>query len=170
MRFPLHNRAECFEKSANRDNFGGISANRQRYALVESSSLPTRWFFTMAKASRQQTVVNIEAALRRLNGDRELLVEMAQFFREDHGELLCKIKQNQGLGDFAEVKRAAHSLKGMAGTFDAHRVTALAERLEEAADSRDEKRVSTIHKSLQTETAAMLLALDDYCLGEAEDR
>jgi len=62
---------------------------------------------------------NIADALHRVEGDTELLGELAQMFVEEHGTLVDQIATGIAAGDGETVTRAAHSLKGSVGNFSA---------------------------------------------------
>ncbi len=76
--------------------------------------------------------VNLTAALQRIGYDHSLLRDLAQFFIEDVPALLAELEASIPQGASAEVERAAHSVKGLAGNFDAHAVKSCAQKLEEA--------------------------------------
>jgi HPt (histidine-containing phosphotransfer) domain-containing protein len=59
--------------------------------------------------------------------------EMIEFFRSDSPELLNELRQSVEAGDTSRVERVAHSLKGLAATFDAEEAVAATRALEIAA-------------------------------------
>jgi HPt (histidine-containing phosphotransfer) domain-containing protein len=60
-----------------------------------------------------------EAALQSVDGDRELLVEMAELFLQDSGKLLAEIGQAIQAGDATALHHSAHTLKGSVANFAA---------------------------------------------------
>lgn len=85
--------------------------------------------------SKGSDIINQAKALELLGGDRELLISLAECFLEDAPELLRQLQAAADSRDFAGVRRAAHSLKGLAASFDATAVTTVAEEIEgEAAN------------------------------------
>lgn len=78
-------------------------------------------------------VADFEAALARLDGNRQLLTDMINFFWEDIPELLKQLDQGLCRQDAAAVQRAAHSIKGLAASFEAQRVSGCARHIEELA-------------------------------------
>lgn len=77
-------------------------------------------------------LLDIEAALTRLGGDRELLHDMLEFFTEDVPPLLQQIRTSLGEQDADQLERAAHSLKGLLANFDAGgQVVSMAAELQE---------------------------------------
>jgi HPt (histidine-containing phosphotransfer) domain-containing protein len=63
--------------------------------------------------------VELEVALARMDGDRELLGELIQIFLEDYPRLLDEIGSAIHHEDGKRLERAAHSLKGSVGNFGA---------------------------------------------------
>lgn len=96
-------------------------------------------------------VVNVSATLQRLGGDVELMRDMAEFFLEDVPELLNAIRQGLQNGDAETVARSAHSIKGLAANFDAHKTETAARDVENAARNED---LVQVHRSLPVLTAA----------------
>ncbi|WP_417849554.1 PAS domain S-box protein [Thalassoglobus sp.] len=78
-------------------------------------------------------IVNLDAALKRLGDDEELLDCMKTAFLEDSPQLLEEIKTAHENSSFPELHRAAHSLKGLASNFDAFKLVASAAEIENAA-------------------------------------
>jgi HPt (histidine-containing phosphotransfer) domain-containing protein len=70
------------------------------------------------------------AALRRAEGDVELLADMARIFLADCPRLIANIRAAVATGTPREIENAAHELKGCLGSFAAHRGFAAAEQLE----------------------------------------
>jgi two-component system, sensor histidine kinase and response regulator len=70
------------------------------------------------------------AALRRAEGDVELLADMARIFLQDCPRLIANIRAAVANGRPKEIEHAAHELKGCLGSFVARRGFAAAEKLE----------------------------------------
>ncbi|MBW3597066.1 MAG: response regulator, partial [Planctomycetes bacterium] len=94
---------------------------------------------TGAEAAESEPIeqMDLDAALERMDGNYELLADMAGFFLEDAPELLDRIRD--GIAGYApeEVQRAAHSLKGLAANFNAQRTIETAKEIEYAAEAGD---------------------------------
>ena len=88
-----------------------------------------------AAESREPPPFDYAAAIARLGNDTNLFDDMAGFFRSDSPELLQRIRAAIDASDANEVLRAAHSLKGLAATFDAKAAVAAALRVEELGRS-----------------------------------
>lgn len=70
--------------------------------------------------SDELPVVNIGPALERLDHDRGLLRDLAEFYLEDAPQLCQQIETGLAEGDLEEIIRGAHSLKGLSANFDAN--------------------------------------------------
>ena len=87
-------------------------------------------------AEPEARVFDQAAALNRVEGDEELLRELAGLFLEEAPGLLAQMRQALTTGDADGLERAAHSLKGSASNIDAHATFEAARDLESLA--RDE--------------------------------
>ncbi len=70
------------------------------------------------------------AALESVDGDKELLAEMAELFLQDSSRLVDEIEQAIERGDSSAVHHSAHTLKGSVANFAAERARALSLQLE----------------------------------------
>lgn len=74
-----------------------------------------------------------KSALEALDGERELLSQLATMFVEDAPQLLTDLENAVAADDPAAARRATHSVKGLVATFFAAPAVDLAHRLEQAA-------------------------------------
>jgi HPt (histidine-containing phosphotransfer) domain-containing protein len=88
-------------------------------------SMPTSTVLPKAAAPR-----DFSAALERLAGDQDLLKRQMKFFLDDAPGLLEDMRTSITAGDRDSLKIAAHRLKGLAASYDAHAAAELALRLE----------------------------------------
>lgn len=95
---------------------------------------------------------NLDAALRRLRGDRELLGELIRCFQEDSPKLLGRVAAAADAGDFEALCSSAHSLKGLSANFDATPTVALAAEVERAGKERDRRAASDLIPRLRAAT------------------
>jgi len=78
-----------------------------------------------------------DAALARVGGDAELLKELAELFREEWPRSLAHLRAAIESQDAAEIRSAAHGLKGAAANFGAKPAVDAASDLEKMGrDSR----------------------------------
>lgn len=82
------------------------------------------------QAVRSEEPVDWDLALRRVAGDRELLRQVLEAFREEVPRRLAELKTALAAGDVKTVHHTAHTLKGAAASIAAARAVAVAWRLE----------------------------------------
>lgn len=98
-------------------------------------------------------VAGFSGALERLDGDVELLREMARYFLADAPPLLDELNAHwERGGDWEEMSFTAHKLKGLVVTFDDSRAGQLLQDLVDATRAGDE---STIQELRPDTNAAM---------------
>ena len=78
-----------------------------------------------------QTLIDEKAALEALNGDRQLLGELAVMFAEDAPAILNELQAAVDCQDAVTAHRSIHSLRGLSSTFFAADIVELAGRLEQ---------------------------------------
>lgn len=74
------------------------------------------------EAHTTDRLVDIQTALRNLNGNRENLYGLLQRFRERHLGDAAKIQQSLLTDDSAEAQRLAHSLKSLTATLGIEKI------------------------------------------------
>lgn len=107
-------------------------------------------------------ILHLDAALKRLGGDRELLSHMVRLFFEDSPGLLDRIDEMIDRNQPADVQRAAHSLKGLCANFDAQFATAAALAVEDAAKVEAMEQVRRGVVPLKEEVQRLKAALRPY--------
>jgi CheY-like chemotaxis protein len=110
--------------------------------------------------------VDWPAALAAVDGDRELLREVAQAFLEECPRLLDELQYALNGGDAAVVRRAAHTLKGGASTFGARAARDQSSRLEELGRLGDFSRARESLSALGEELARLNRELSHFVNGE----
>jgi HPt (histidine-containing phosphotransfer) domain-containing protein len=109
--------------------------------------------------------MNRQAALKRLGGDERLFADLVQFFEGDAPALLEQADQGVRSRNPEEVRRAAHTLKGLAAGFEAEAAAAAALRLEQLAHSGAVAGGEAALAELRREVARLLEALRPYRRG-----
>lgn len=117
---------------------------------------------TEAEPSGLETVADFNAALARLRGDRGLLLDMMSFFLDDAPGLLDTVKECVGQNKLSEAERAAHSLKGLAATFDAVEAIAAAREVELACHGEKSDGLDKLVVRLESETDRLMCCLRGY--------
>jgi CheY-like chemotaxis protein len=104
-------------------------------------------------------VMDMAAATMRLEGDVELLKEIADVFLEQSPQLLLRIKEAAERGDSKTVERAAHTIKGSVSNFAAEPAYRAAQKLEEMGRHGDINRAGEACADLESEIERLKPAL-----------
>ncbi|WP_295589994.1 Hpt domain-containing protein, partial [uncultured Lamprocystis sp.] len=96
--------------------------------------------------------VDLPAALRRLSGNRELLLKMLRHFGQQWSGAHESIHLALSTGDLQQARQTVHTLRGVASNLSMSNVAAAAEALEQAL-KREENRA--IERCLETLAAAL---------------
>ena len=88
-----------------------------------------------AKTSTEppSTIMDLDAALAGMEGDRDLLEQLAREFLKDVGDRLSEIRSCLHARESTELQASAHKFKGAVCIFAAHKVITITGRLEELA-------------------------------------
>ena len=113
--------------------------------------------------SAETVVLDLDAALKRLGGDRNILVELAKMFAEDSPGLLDAIEQGIQQGRCSEAGRAAHSLRGLAANFSAARLMFRLRELEAALSQGERESSLTVMGAAREELRRLQDALNVDC-------
>jgi HPt (histidine-containing phosphotransfer) domain-containing protein len=105
---------------------------------------------------------DIDAALERVEGDRDLLEEIVRIFSEQCPKTMSEIDSAIRAADLPRLERAAHSLKGSASNLCATGVTQSAAELEASARSGDLSRCREQIKALESEVEKLLRELEVF--------
>ena len=84
----------------------------------------------MAFSDDLPSIFDLDDALEKVGGDKEILEEILVVFSESYPDQLKELKNAINSGDAPIVERAAHTLKGSVGTFSAKKALETALRLE----------------------------------------
>lgn len=87
--------------------------------------------------SPNDLVLDIDGALERIGGDKDLLRELASIFIEDAPPLLNRLSATLAEQDCERAQHYAHGLKGIAANVGGVRLEHLALRIENAARDGD---------------------------------
>jgi len=92
---------------------------------------------TSSSEGQPEAGFDMESALAGVDGDRDLLRQMAQWFLDRCPKLLAEVRDSILRGDGAAVERAAHKLKVQVGSFGAQSAYQTVVKLEELARAGD---------------------------------
>jgi PAS domain S-box-containing protein len=129
------------------DSFGGPQGPRPE--AVDSRVQP----------AEAEAPVDRVAALKRVDGDEELLAEIVQLFLDDAGTLMIDIAAAVRDADAPRIMRTAHRLKGSVATLAAGPAAAAALRLETLGRNGTLDESESAFRILQTEIERLLPAL-----------
>ncbi|MDT9000787.1 response regulator [Paucibacter sp. APW11] len=115
-----------------------------------------------APARSQLPAMDIEAALERLGGDREALLEIAAMFAEDCPQRFASIDSALQARDLAALAQAGHDLSGTAANLSALQLQASADQLRELAREQRWDEAATLAAALPQQLAAMAAALSEW--------
>jgi two-component system, sensor histidine kinase and response regulator len=101
-----------------------------------------------------------EAVSHRFGGDGDLLGQIAHLFRDSARGWLDEIRADQGRGDFAHLKRVAHTLKGSVTNFLARDAAAAALRVERSASAPNADDLNQAIAVLDAEVQRLTAALE----------
>jgi len=99
--------------------------------VFANGDAPSRSIIPHSSAVATAPIIDLKAALEGVDGDEELLRELAQVFLEDSPRLLEAVCEAANLGDPVRLQRAAHAFKGSVANFAAGEVVTLALDLEQ---------------------------------------
>ena len=100
-------------------------------------------------------VIEIKDVLRRLQDDRELLVELVKIFLDDAPTGFKRAEQLIGQGNFSALLDTAHSLKGAAANIGAQKLSRSFCEIEEAAKQKEILRVREAFENASSELAEL---------------
>jgi HPt (histidine-containing phosphotransfer) domain-containing protein len=104
-------------------------------------------------------IFNLSPALEQLDGDRELLCEIAGVFIEDYQSMLTLIKMAIDDRDQEGLQRAAHALKGVIVNFCCTRAAEHSQALEEMGNTGEMSAAVETFSKLEAEIDHLIAAL-----------
>jgi two-component system, sensor histidine kinase and response regulator len=105
--------------------------------------------------------LDVPGALRRVGGDRELLVRIMDFISEDSPQFLERMESALQTGEYAEVERAAHSLKGLVSNLHCAAVQEKALEIEGLAHVGDRAAIGKAIEALTRLTQEMMRKIEE---------
>jgi signal transduction histidine kinase/HPt (histidine-containing phosphotransfer) domain-containing protein len=107
-----------------------------------------------------ERVVDLNATLGRMDGDRDLLSTLAGLFLEKMTAVMKTIEAAVGESDFRALERSAHSLRGSAANFSAQETIDAARRLEQMGRNHDLEGVQGALEELRVALGRLKPALE----------
>jgi two-component system, sensor histidine kinase and response regulator len=106
--------------------------------------------------------INWQQALDAIDGNRELLGELIDIFREECPKLRAEIAASLQSGNLPGLRRAAHTLKGALGHLGAAGAVQLAQQIEDHARRASADAIHPLWPLLQTQLDEINQALDQF--------
>ena len=123
-----------------------------------------------APGHSEHDLLDWEAALLRLNGDEDLLRDLAEVFLEEYPKCLAAIHEGLAAQEWPNVRRAAHTLKGSLGHFMAKSSGAAALQVEQLAAGDDRDALPSAIQTLEAELERIAPVLRSRCERQAHPR
>jgi two-component system, sensor histidine kinase and response regulator len=101
-------------------------------------------------------------AMESVDGNRQLLVELIDIFREECPKLRQDIATAMAANDCAGMRRAAHTLRGALGHLAAADAVVLAQQLEDHAKQQQLSEAAAVWPRLETELDGLAPALEEF--------
>jgi CheY-like chemotaxis protein len=130
--------------------------------LVESLGTAGEARSSEPKAGPETAEFDFQPALTRLKGDQQLLKEQMQFFLDDAPALVADVRSNVERQDSQALEFAAHRLKGLASSLDAHLVVEQADQLEQLGRGGNLDQAGPACDRLQAHFAELCEAVREY--------
>jgi hypothetical protein len=104
--------------------------------------------------------IDLPAALRRLSGNRELLLKMLRHFGQEWSGAHESIHVGLSAGDLQQARQRVHTLRGVAGNLSMSNVAAAAEALEQALKREESHAIERCLETLAAALAPVLAGLE----------
>jgi two-component system sensor histidine kinase/response regulator len=110
-------------------------------------------------AEAQPQLLDIRDLMARFDGDKELLQEAAEIFRQSYPKLFVELSAAVKRGDACSVERAAHTIKGSVGNFGGVAAIEAAVKLEGMGRSQDLRHAAEACAMLECEIERLMPAI-----------
>ncbi len=106
-----------------------------------------------------QNVLDLQLALARVGGDKQLLREIAVLFIEECPRAVAEIRAAVASGDAAKLETTAHALKGSVANFAARDAVAAAFDLEQMGRANEMSQAEGMLRKLESALSAVCALL-----------
>jgi HPt (histidine-containing phosphotransfer) domain-containing protein len=115
----------------------------------------------MMRSEEVRKEMDLDIALSHVDGDRQLLAELAALFLQDYPRLLEEIRESIPKADFAVLERGAHTLKGRLAFFGIQRIREMALGLEIMGRKHDLSQAGQSLAAIEEEMQGILPQFED---------
>ncbi len=112
--------------------------------------------------------IHLDELRARLDGNDDLMAELAQLFLDDAPRQIREIREAQTQGEAVRLENAAHALKGSASTLGANELTSVAREIEMAAREEHLEETGELCNQLWREWERLQEELITICGGAAK--
>jgi signal transduction histidine kinase/CheY-like chemotaxis protein len=148
-------RERCLEAGMD----GYLSKPIDRIELFEAVEQPTPLAAVAAASDSAPRAFDYDGALERLDGDEQLLAELARVFLDDWPRQHHALQAAIAAGDADRLRAAAHELKGAASNFSAAGLIEAAQKLETIASQRALAAAPAAWQRLEADVNALVAEL-----------
>jgi CheY-like chemotaxis protein/anti-sigma regulatory factor (Ser/Thr protein kinase) len=106
--------------------------------------------------------VDVNMGLSAVNGDWKLYAKLLKNFHSRHQDIKEKINTELARGNHGVAQRLAHTIKGLAGTIGAKKLSEISAQLESAIKSDGRDRIPVLLDRFAKEVARVMAALDTF--------
>jgi HPt (histidine-containing phosphotransfer) domain-containing protein len=110
--------------------------------------------------------IDVQTGLSGVNNDWKLYLKLLFNFHNRHRNIKEEIRTELEDGSLDVARRLAHTIKGVAGTVGANRLSEIASRLESAIKNEDSDRIPDLLENFNKEVARVMAALDTFIKNE----
>ena len=110
--------------------------------------------------------VDVQAGLGSVNNDWKLYTKLLYNFHNRHQDIKEEIQTELERGNLSVAQRLAHTIKGVAGTIGAKRLSEISSQLESAIKNDGSDRIPNLLDSFAKEVARVMAALDTFIKNE----
>ena len=110
--------------------------------------------------------VDVNMGLSSVNGDWKLYTRLLKNFHGRHQDINENIQNELARGNHRAAQRLAHTIKGLAGTIGARRLSEMSAQLESAIKNDDHDRIPVLLDRFAKELARVMAALDTFIKNE----
>jgi two-component system, sensor histidine kinase and response regulator len=128
--------------------------------MADNSSRDANSSLGPASGQNAKPVFDRAVALERLGGSVELFQQLIVMYGEDAPRLWDELRSGAAQGDVEQLKRAAHTLKGLAANFEAKPAAEAAFRVEQLAQRGDLAAAVENVPEMESQFERLQLALD----------
>jgi len=121
---------------------------------------------TMIKSENTGRALDLDVALAHVDGDRQLLAELAALFVRDYPRLRDEARESIGKEDHSGLERAAHTLKGRLAFFGIQTGREQTIALEMMGRTGDLSRAAQVLASVESALESLLPELESLFKGQ----